>query len=162
MDSGDTLRALFRFLSQATIKHRRYCNLCERWFPTTSRHRRHLAGYQHRHIELTQRRSIHALFTLFTGKPCPRLVPANVVRSDCSVGELTPLQIAVQVRYILFIELPLSGSRMHIISCIFYNSFISVIDYCIVNFIYYFLSQDVTKCFDRTQQSPRKENDVDK
>ncbi|XP_011638656.1 uncharacterized protein LOC105428197 isoform X1 [Pogonomyrmex barbatus] len=102
---------------KATIKHRRYCNLCERWFPTTSRHRRHLAGYQHRHIELTQRRSIHALFTLFTGMPCPRLVPANVIRSDCSIGELTPLQIAVQ---------------------------------------------DVTKCFDRTQQSPRKENDVDK
>ncbi|XP_011685869.1 PREDICTED: uncharacterized protein LOC105448796 isoform X2 [Wasmannia auropunctata] len=102
---------------KATIKHRRYCNLCERWFPTTSRHRRHLAGYQHRHIELTQRRSIHALFTLFTGKPCPRLVSANVVRNDCSVGELTPLQIAVQ---------------------------------------------DVTKCFDRTQQSPRKENDVAK
>ncbi|XP_071639276.1 uncharacterized protein [Temnothorax longispinosus] len=102
---------------KATIKHRRYCNLCERWFPTTSRHRRHLAGYQHRHIELTQRRSIHALFTLFTGNPCPKLVPANVVRSDCSVGELTPLQIAVQ---------------------------------------------DVTKCLDRTQQSPRKENDVDK
>lgn len=92
---------LSRFSLQATIKHRRYCNLCERWFPTTSRHRRHLAGYQHRHIELTQRRSIHALFTLFTGKPCPRLVPANVVRSDCSVGELTPLQIAVQVRCIL-------------------------------------------------------------
>ncbi|KYN03911.1 hypothetical protein ALC62_05212 [Cyphomyrmex costatus] len=102
---------------EATIKHKRYCNLCERWFPTTSRHRRHLTGYQHRHIELTQRRSIHALFTLFTGKPCPKLVPANVVRSDCSIGELTPLQIAVQ---------------------------------------------DVTKCFDCTQQSPRKENDVDK
>ncbi|XP_050454181.1 uncharacterized protein LOC126852929 [Cataglyphis hispanica] len=81
---------------KATIKHRRYCNLCERWFPTTSRHRRHLAGYQHRHIELTQRRSIHALFMLFTGKPCSRLLPANVARSDCSVGELTPLQIAVQ------------------------------------------------------------------
>ncbi|XP_011869836.1 PREDICTED: uncharacterized protein LOC105563123 [Vollenhovia emeryi] len=102
---------------KATIKHRRYCNLCERWFPTTSRHRRHLAGYQHRHMELTQRRSIHALFTLFTGKLCPRLVPTNVARSDCSVGELTPLQIAVQ---------------------------------------------DVTRCFDRTQQSPKKENDVDK
>ncbi|KAL0127015.1 hypothetical protein PUN28_005390 [Cardiocondyla obscurior] len=102
---------------KATIKHRRYCNLCERWFPTTSRHRRHLAGYQHRHIELTQRRSIHALFTLFTGKPCPKLVPAHVVRNDCSVGELTPLQIAVQ---------------------------------------------DVTKCFNRTQQSPKKENDVNK
>ncbi|XP_036149590.1 uncharacterized protein LOC105830456 [Monomorium pharaonis] len=102
---------------KATIKHRRYCNLCERWFPTTSRHRRHLAGYQHRHIELTQRRSIHALFTLFTGKPCPRLVPANIVRSDCSVGELTPLQIAVQ---------------------------------------------DVTKGFDHIQESPRKENNVDK
>ncbi|EZA47567.1 hypothetical protein X777_15633 [Ooceraea biroi] len=83
---------------KATIKHRRYCNLCERWFPTTSRHRRHLAGYQHRHIELTQRRSIHALFMLFTGKPCPRLLPANVARNDCSLGELTPLQIAVQVR----------------------------------------------------------------
>ncbi|XP_032673744.1 uncharacterized protein LOC116845318 isoform X2 [Odontomachus brunneus] len=102
---------------KATIKHRRYCNLCERWFPTTSRHRRHLAGYQHRHIELTQRRSIHTLFMLFTGKPCPRLMPANVVRNDCSVGELTPLQIAVQ---------------------------------------------DVTKSFDHTEQSPKKQNDVDK
>ncbi|XP_011250943.2 uncharacterized protein LOC105248070 isoform X2 [Camponotus floridanus] len=102
---------------KATIKHRRYCNLCERWFPTTSRHRRHLAGYQHRHIELTQRRSIHALFMLFTGKPCPRLLPANVARNDCSVGELTPLQIAVQ---------------------------------------------DVTNNFNCTQQSPRKQNDIDK
>ncbi|XP_014473164.1 PREDICTED: uncharacterized protein LOC106743641 [Dinoponera quadriceps] len=102
---------------KATIKHRRYCNLCERWFPTSSRHRRHLAGYQHRHIELTQRRSIHTLFMLFTGNPCPRLVPANVVRNDCAVGELTPLQIAVQ---------------------------------------------DVTKSFDHTEQSPKKQNDVDK
>ncbi|KAG7210251.1 hypothetical protein KM043_011799 [Ampulex compressa] len=81
---------------KSTIKHRRYCNLCERWFPTTSRHRRHLAGYQHRHIELTQRRSIHALFILFTGKPCPRLLPATIVRNDCSIGELTPLQLAIQ------------------------------------------------------------------
>lgn len=81
---------------KATIKHKRYCNLCERWFPTTSRHRRHLAGYQHRYMELTQRKSIHALFILFTGKPCPKLLPANVIRSDCSIGELTPLQIAVQ------------------------------------------------------------------
>ncbi|CAD1470409.1 unnamed protein product, partial [Heterotrigona itama] len=81
---------------KATIKHKKYCNLCERWFPTTSRHRRHLAGYQHRYMELTQRKSIHALFILFTGKPCPRLLPANVIRNDCSIGELTPLQIAVQ------------------------------------------------------------------
>nr|XP_034178542.1 uncharacterized protein LOC117603465 isoform X1 [Osmia lignaria]XP_034178552.1 uncharacterized protein LOC117603465 isoform X1 [Osmia lignaria] len=81
---------------KATIKHKRYCNLCERWFPTASRHRRHLAGYQHRYMELTQRKSIHALFILFTGKPCPRLLPANVIRNDCSIGELTPLQIAVQ------------------------------------------------------------------
>ncbi|XP_076172557.1 uncharacterized protein LOC143149240 isoform X2 [Ptiloglossa arizonensis] len=81
---------------KATKKHRRYCNLCERWFPTTSRHRRHLAGYQHRYMELTQRKSIHTLFILFTGKPCPRLLPANVIRKDCSIGELTPLQIAVQ------------------------------------------------------------------
>ncbi|XP_053974878.1 uncharacterized protein LOC128874296 [Hylaeus volcanicus] len=81
---------------KATIKHRRYCNLCERWFPTTSRHLRHLAGYQHRYMELTQRKSIHALFILFTGKPCPRLLPATVIRKDCSIGELTPLQIAVQ------------------------------------------------------------------
>ncbi|XP_078043831.1 uncharacterized protein LOC144473636 isoform X2 [Augochlora pura] len=81
---------------KATIKHRRYCNLCERWFPTTSRHLRHLAGYQHRYMELTQRKSIHTLFILFTGKPCPRLLPANVIRNDCSIGELTPLQIAVQ------------------------------------------------------------------
>ncbi|KZC13520.1 hypothetical protein WN55_05072 [Dufourea novaeangliae] len=81
---------------KATIKHRRYCNLCERWFPTTSRHRRHLAGYQHRYMELTQRKSIHALFILFTGRPCPRLLPANVIRNDCCIGELTPLQIAVQ------------------------------------------------------------------
>ncbi|XP_011068428.1 PREDICTED: uncharacterized protein LOC105154536 isoform X2 [Acromyrmex echinatior] len=102
---------------KATIKDKRYCNLCEIWFDNSSQHERHLAGYEHRHIELTQRRSIHALFTLFTGKPCPKLIPANVVRSDCSIGELTPLQIAVQ---------------------------------------------DVTKCFDCTQQSPRKENDVDK
>ncbi|XP_018309679.1 uncharacterized protein [Mycetomoellerius zeteki] len=102
---------------KATIKDKLYCNLCERRFSCISRHEEHLAGYQHRHIELTQRRSIHALFTLFTGKPCPKLVPANVVRNDCSIGELTPLQIAVQ---------------------------------------------DVTKCFDCTQQSPRKENDVDK
>ncbi|EFN87450.1 hypothetical protein EAI_00388 [Harpegnathos saltator] len=95
MSIGDFITQL-AYHEKATIKHRRYCNLCERWFPTTSRHRRHLAGYQHRHIELTQRRSIHTLFMLFTGKPCPRLMPANVVRNDCSVGELTPLQIAVQ------------------------------------------------------------------
>ncbi|EGI69523.1 hypothetical protein G5I_01813 [Acromyrmex echinatior] len=89
---------------KATIKDKRYCNLCEIWFDNSSQHERHLAGYEHRHIELTQRRSIHALFTLFTGKPCPKLIPANVVRSDCSIGELTPLQIAVQVRCILFTE----------------------------------------------------------
>jgi hypothetical protein len=72
--------------------------LCERWFPSTLRHRRHLAGYQHRHTELTQRRAIHMLFLIFTGQLCPKLVPPNVVRTDCIPGELTPLQIAVQVR----------------------------------------------------------------
>ncbi|XP_076683358.1 uncharacterized protein LOC143376667 [Andrena cerasifolii] len=81
---------------KATIKHKRYCNLCERWFPTTARHQRHLAGYQHRYMELSQRKSIHTLFILFTGKPCPKLLPANMIRNDCSIGELTPLQIAVQ------------------------------------------------------------------
>lgn len=81
---------------KATIKHRRYCTLCERWFPTVARHRRHLTGYQHRHTELTQRRTVHALFMLFTGKPCPKLQLANVVRTDYLLGELTPLQIAVQ------------------------------------------------------------------
>ncbi|XP_043503802.1 uncharacterized protein PF11_0213-like [Polistes fuscatus] len=81
---------------KSTIRHKRYCNLCEKWFPTTSRHRRHLAGYQHRHIELTQRRAIHALFILFTGKPCSKLLRATSMRDDCSIGELTPLQIAVQ------------------------------------------------------------------
>ncbi|XP_063978382.1 uncharacterized protein LOC135163115 [Diachasmimorpha longicaudata] len=81
---------------KATIKHKRYCILCERWFPTTARHRRHLSGYQHRHTELTQRRTVHALFMLFTGKPCPRLLPASIVRTDCTPGEATPLQIAVQ------------------------------------------------------------------
>ncbi|XP_034940319.1 protein PFC0760c-like [Chelonus insularis] len=81
---------------KATIKHKRYCPLCERWFPTTERHRRHLDGYQHRHTELTQRRTVHALFMMFTGKPCPRLLPASIVRTDCVPGELTPLQIAVQ------------------------------------------------------------------
>ncbi|XP_046747251.1 uncharacterized protein LOC124411827 [Diprion similis] len=81
---------------KAIIKHKRYCTLCERWFPTVTRYRRHLSGYQHRHTELTQRRTIHALFTLFTGKLCPRLQPPGVVRIDCGPGELTPLQIAVQ------------------------------------------------------------------
>ncbi|XP_043287568.1 uncharacterized protein [Venturia canescens] len=81
---------------KATIRHRRYCKLCERWFPTAARHRRHLTGYQHRHTELTQRRTVHALFMLFTGKPCPRLLPASIVRTDCAPGEPTPLQIAVQ------------------------------------------------------------------
>ncbi|XP_015597462.1 uncharacterized protein LOC107268829 [Cephus cinctus] len=81
---------------KATIRHRRYCTLCERWFPTAARHRRHLTGYQHRHTELIQRRTVHALFMLFTGSPCSRLQPANVVRTDCLPGEPTPLQIAVQ------------------------------------------------------------------
>ncbi|XP_058808378.1 uncharacterized protein LOC131673984 [Phymastichus coffea] len=84
------------FHDKATIRHRRYCMLCERWFPTTLRHRRHLAGYQHRHTELTQRRAIHMLFLIFTGKLCPKLLPPNIVRTDCVPGELTPLQIAVQ------------------------------------------------------------------
>ncbi|KAK2578594.1 hypothetical protein KPH14_008482 [Odynerus spinipes] len=81
---------------KSTITHKRYCTLCEKWFPTTSRHRRHLAGYQHRHLELAQRRTIHALFILFTGKPCSKLLQTTTMRDDCSIGELTPLQIAVQ------------------------------------------------------------------
>ncbi|XP_008204193.1 uncharacterized protein LOC100678946 isoform X2 [Nasonia vitripennis] len=84
------------FHDKATIRHRRYCMLCERWFPSTLRHRRHLAGYQHRHTELTQRRAIHMLFLIFTGNLCPKLLPPHVVRTDCVPGELTPLQIAVQ------------------------------------------------------------------
>ncbi|XP_066599292.1 uncharacterized protein [Prorops nasuta] len=88
--------AQLAFHEKATIRSRRYCTLCERWFPTAARHRRHLTGYQHRHTELVQRRTVHALFMLFTGRPCPRLLPANVARTDCSPGELTPLQIAVQ------------------------------------------------------------------
>ncbi|XP_012278749.1 uncharacterized protein LOC105698784 [Orussus abietinus] len=81
---------------KATIRHRRYCTLCERWFPSVARHRRHLNGYQHRHTELTQRRTVHALFMLFTGKPCPRLLPVNTARVDCLPGEPTPLQVALQ------------------------------------------------------------------
>ncbi|XP_043470375.1 uncharacterized protein PF11_0213-like isoform X2 [Leptopilina heterotoma] len=99
IDPGGTLADAVQnwvFHEKATIKHRRYCVLCERWFPSVIRHRRHLSGYQHRHTELTQRRTIHTLFMLFTGKPCPRLLPADVLRSDCSLGEATPLQIAVQ------------------------------------------------------------------
>ncbi|XP_051156403.1 uncharacterized protein PF3D7_1120600-like [Leptopilina boulardi] len=99
VDLGGTLADAVQnwvFHEKATIKHRRYCVLCERWFPSVIRHRRHLSGYQHRHTELTQRRTIHTLFMLFTGKPCPRLLPADVLRSDCSLGEATPLQIAVQ------------------------------------------------------------------
>ncbi|XP_033207485.1 uncharacterized protein LOC117167034 [Belonocnema kinseyi] len=99
VDPGVTLADAVQkwvFHEKATIKHRRYCVLCERWFPSVIRHRRHLSGYQHRHTELTQRRSIHTLFMLFTGKPCPRLLPADILRSDCSLGEATPLQVAVQ------------------------------------------------------------------
>ncbi|XP_069668599.1 uncharacterized protein [Periplaneta americana] len=56
-------------------RERHHCLLCERSFPTAERHKLHLAGRTHRHLELTQRRTIHTLFSIFTGHNCPVLAP---------------------------------------------------------------------------------------
>lgn len=117
--------------------------LCERWFPSTLRHRRHLAGYQHRHTELTQRRAIHILFLIFTGKLCPKLLPPNVLRTDCAPGELTPLQIAVQVFFFFF----------------FYSE---QKNYSVVNFVFSFFSQDFATVFKGMQPTVDKQSDESK
>ncbi|KAJ9578788.1 hypothetical protein L9F63_004996, partial [Diploptera punctata] len=56
-------------------RERHHCLLCERSFPTAERHKMHLAGRTHRHLELTQRRTIHTLYSIFTGRNCPVLPP---------------------------------------------------------------------------------------
>lgn len=96
-------------------RERHHCLLCERSFPTAERYRLHLSGRTHRHLELTQRRTIHTLFSVFTGHNCPVLTPL----SDSELAGLkwfpvepgtihfyhqaTPLQRAMQVIYFIFI-----------------------------------------------------------
>ncbi|PNF26122.1 hypothetical protein B7P43_G04463 [Cryptotermes secundus] len=70
------------FVSHLSEQHprtreRHHCLLCERSFPTAERYRLHLSGRTHRHLELTQRRTIHTLFSIFTGHSCPVLTPLS-------------------------------------------------------------------------------------
>lgn len=58
-------------------RERHHCLLCERSFPTAERYKLHLSGRTHRHLELTQRRTIHTLFSVFTGHNCPVLTPLS-------------------------------------------------------------------------------------
>ncbi|KDR24375.1 hypothetical protein L798_04327 [Zootermopsis nevadensis] len=70
------------FVSHLSERHprtreRHHCLLCERSFPTAERYKLHLSGRAHRHLELTQRRTIHTLFSIFTGHSCPVLTPLS-------------------------------------------------------------------------------------
>lgn len=95
-------------LEHPQTKEQHHCLLCEKSFTTSDKHQMHLQGRFHRYVELTQRRTIHTIFTLLTGKPCPGLPPLT----DSEVEGLgwfpsepgtvhfyhqaTPLQMAVQ------------------------------------------------------------------
>jgi len=90
-------------------RERHHCLLCERSFPTAERYKMHLSGRTHRHLELTQRRTIHTLFSFFTGHNCPVLTPlseselAGLKWFPVEPGTIhfyhqaTPLQRAMQV-----------------------------------------------------------------
>jgi len=102
------------FMSHLAEQHprtreRHHCLLCERSFPTAERYKMHLSGRTHRHLELTQRRTIHTLFSVFTGHNCPVLTPlseselAGLKWFPVEPGTIhfyhqaTPLQRAMQV-----------------------------------------------------------------
>ncbi|GFG40646.1 hypothetical protein Cfor_06683 [Coptotermes formosanus] len=106
-------------------RERHHCLLCERSFPTAERYKLHLSGRTHHHLELTQRRTIHTLFSIFTGHNCPVLTPlseselAGLKWFPVEPGTIhfyhqaTPLQRAVQVIHFI------SCNRMKI--CVFWN-----------------------------------------
>ena len=95
-------------------RERHHCLLCERSFPTAERHRLHLAGRTHRHLELTQRRTIHTLYSIFRGRTCPVLPPlTETERAGLNwfpvepgtihfYHQATPLQRAIQVTLFQF------------------------------------------------------------
>lgn len=93
----------------APIPESHHCLLCHRSFPSEDSYRIHIKGRFHRHLELTQRKTIHAMYRHFTGHICPRLRPLSAKERkkmkwkprSANVNhfyhEKTPLQIALHV-----------------------------------------------------------------
>ncbi|XP_049814025.1 uncharacterized protein LOC126260730 [Schistocerca nitens] len=95
-------------LEHPQTKEQHHCLLCEKSFTTSDKHQMHLQGRFHRYVELTQRRTIHTVFTLLTGRACPGLPSLTDAEME-GLGwfpsepgtvhfyhQATPLQMAVQ------------------------------------------------------------------
>ncbi|XKL59880.1 hypothetical protein PGB90_000896 [Kerria lacca] len=96
--------------SRSTIKsERHHCLLCHRSYSTGELYYMHVKSKFHRHLELTQRKTIHALYRHFTGRICSRLRPLTAKERkkmkwkprSANVNHFyhqkTPLQIALHV-----------------------------------------------------------------
>lgn len=91
-----------------------HCLLCQRSFSSSLRHSLHVEGRSHRHLELVQRHTMHAVHQLLTGVDFPHIRPLS--HSERLVldwrpnqpgcihyyHQLTPLQAALQVYYFIF------------------------------------------------------------
>lgn len=93
---------------------RHHCLLCHRSYSSGESYHMHVKSRFHRHLELTQRKTIHAMYRHFTGQMCPRLRPLSAKERkrmkwkprSANVNhfyhEKTPLQIALHVSTLLF------------------------------------------------------------
>ncbi|XP_054278293.1 dentin sialophosphoprotein-like [Macrosteles quadrilineatus] len=52
-----------------------HCLLCQRSFSSAARHSLHVQGRSHRHLELTQRHTMHTIHRLVAGHDCPAIPP---------------------------------------------------------------------------------------
>uniref|UniRef100_A0A1B6E359 C2H2-type domain-containing protein n=1 Tax=Clastoptera arizonana TaxID=38151 RepID=A0A1B6E359_9HEMI len=89
-------------------KELHHCLLCQRSFSSSLRHSLHVKGRSHRHLELVQRHTVHAVHQLLTGDNFPFLRPishSEQVTLNWKPGQPgckhyyyqpTPLQLALQ------------------------------------------------------------------
>lgn len=97
--------------THAATRELHHCLLCQRSFSSGTRHRLHMQGRRHRHLELTQRHTIHAVHRLLVGEDCPRI--PSLSRTELQAlqwrptqpgyshfyYQLTPLQMVLQVSF---------------------------------------------------------------
>lgn len=97
--------------NHAATRELHHCLLCQRSFSSGTRHRLHMQGRRHRHLELTQRHTIHAVHRLLVGEDCPRI--PSLSRTELQTlqwrptqpgyshfyYQLTPLQTVLQVSF---------------------------------------------------------------
>lgn len=103
-------------LFSKSLPQRHHCLLCHRTYSSEELYQSHVKSRLHRHVELTQRKTIHAMYRYFTGHLCPRLQPLSPEerkkmkwkprKTNVShfYHQKTPLQIALHVSIFQFFE----------------------------------------------------------